>query len=94
MIGLAPIHIQPLLEIHCFPLEKDHLYCNEKIYRTLREMGLITARGTIVTETGGTSFDIGYSKWQTSDKGRIYIEALEAVPLPVKQWAIPVHEGQ
>lgn len=44
MVGLAPIHIKPLLEIHCFLLADQHHYVTERTVSDLREMGLIQKR--------------------------------------------------
>ena len=44
MDTLAPIHIKPLLEIYCFPVEEDRHYCTQHIYGELLEMDLIQER--------------------------------------------------
>ena len=84
MMGLAPIHIKPLLEIHCFPRACDQHYSTSRIEDELMAMGLIELR------KGDVSSD--YNMYTTSERGRVYIEAIEDVPLPVQIWAVQTRE--
>lgn len=82
MNGLAPIHIKPLLEIHCFPLAKDQHYVTKEVVMELFEMGLIEKY-----PTDGERAE-GYSDYKTTEKGDVYIRAIENVPLPIQKWSV------
>jgi hypothetical protein len=80
---LAPIHLAPLLEIYCSPATKNcpHLAALESrsdTLRELRDLGLIEIR------------DHAVEHWchglEVTEKGRVYIEALLRLPLPVQKW--------
>ena len=82
MKGLAPIHIKPLLEIACFPLLEDQHYVTKQAVMDLFEMGLIEKRDDFGERTDG------HSEYTPSDKGHVYIKALEDVPLPIQIWSV------
>lgn len=80
MNGLAPIHIQPLLEIHVFPRTEDHSHVTKQAVMDLFEMGLIEKLPPDEERAEGDS------DYCTTDKGRVYIEAIENVELPIQKW--------
>ena len=84
---LAPIHLKPLLEIYCSPAMQNcpHLAALQSGGDTLKElraMGLIEVPERVV------------EKWchgiEVTERGRVYIEALLSVPLPVQVWQVPM----
>ena len=85
---LVPIHIKPLLEIFCFPVEADRHYCNKRkrTYRELLALELIQER------TEGDTSD-SCSIYEISEKGKVYCLALSQVPLPEQVWVVPEAKG-
>jgi DNA-binding PadR family transcriptional regulator len=75
---MAPIHIHPLLEIHCFPRRADQHYVNteptrDRVLQELRDMGLIAVKK--VAEERDSVYEV-------TAKGEAYIKELLATPLP------------
>lgn len=89
MIGLAPIHIQPLLEIHCCPRVVDQPHVDPQRLVDLFEMGLIEK----ARHRNEHKVAEGYSEYTTSEKGCVYVEALTRVPLPVQKWSVQFVES-
>jgi hypothetical protein len=87
---MAPIYLMPLIEIHCFPRRADcpHLMrrYNEIVYR-LAENGLIENK-----EAAPKPFD-GDDQWEhglvLTEKGKVFVKALQSVPMPVQAWRMP-----
>ena len=78
--GLAPVHIRPLLEIHCLPRKDQQHHVSNRIIMDLFELGLIEK---CLREDESAEV---YSEYTTSERGRVYVEALTNLPLPVQQW--------
>ena len=80
--GLAPMHIQPLLEIYSRVLLRDMPNVNNRIIDQLLGMELIQKKEVIEGP------DRTVCEYELTDRGEVYIHALLDVPLPTKQWII------
>lgn len=78
---MTPYEIRALL--HYYASNKDHgdLNRNPPIWRPTIESFL--AQGLIVATSGLAVV------YEITDRGRIYVEALQRVPLPVQRWVMP-----
>lgn len=86
--GLAPIYIQPLIELHCSPAKENHHYFERKrglnVKSDLVEWGLIELKNAMEA-----SQDYIPSEYQLTERGTFYVLALTNLPLPQTKWFIP-----
>jgi hypothetical protein len=82
---MAPIHLQPLLEIYCFPMAKDcpHMAHAPMAVDTLIELGLVEHRAF-----DGEAQE-GHHTLRITDKGRAFVMAVLETPLPEQRWIVP-----
>jgi hypothetical protein len=91
---MAPIYLMPLIEIHCFPRRADcpHLMrrYNEIVY-TLATTGLIENKlpAPIPTSTFDGDVDMTEHGLVLTEKGKVFVKALQSVPMPVQAWRMP-----
>lgn len=84
-VSLAPMLIQPLLEIYARVLRKDMPHTEqlgEAYFMILVDEGLIQK----TTRSDVDKDDLGL---EITKRGEIYIEALIATRLPIKEWIVP-----
>lgn len=90
-VVLAPIHMKRLLEIYCSPAKQNcpHLMSSTGSCRPIDELmrwGLIERESIRYIETDEHG-------WNVTEKGRVYVEALLRLPLPVQSWSVPNRPG-
>lgn len=82
---MAPIHLQPLLEIYCFPREQERLHANKRsAVDGIDVLDSLANEGYIHYPAEGENIA------QITDKGLVFITAVLNTPEPVKTWTIPI----
>jgi len=82
---LAPVHIQPLLEIHCLVYKKDCYYIGSN---TCTAMVDLVKMGFIEPDPRISPAKAEPHGWQTTEKGRAWIEAMQRTPVPIQRWVV------
>lgn len=91
---MAPIYLFPLIEIYCSPavescphfariLDNNGVSGMIKVLQVLRNDELIERDPREPPEDG-----VERHGWVVTEKGKVYVNALQEVPLPVKEWSV------
>jgi len=74
--------IKGLLDYYDFPKTVDHHNTSGQIIEVLLDRGLLEEKPSSDIKEG----DAGY---RVSEKGKVYLEAVQAVPMPEPRWFVP-----
>lgn len=85
---MTPLEIRIALHYHSSPEEWDAVYnggeMTDRIIASLVEAGLLERRKLVTIYPERDKF-----QHVATDGLRVYVEALEAVPLPTRRWVMP-----
>jgi len=83
---LAPIHIHPLLEIHCMIKLDDAPHLTRCISHTSRNWPIDELFNNGLIEHSDPK--PGCIPYKCTQKGQAWIEAMELTPMPTQRWVV------
>jgi hypothetical protein len=74
------------LVLHYYWSPEEHLYVVQQVGGARQAVDGLMDLGLLDYRTGPSDYSATY---ETTDKGKVYVEAVRNVPLPVQQWVMP-----